>query len=292
MKLDLDQFRVREGAGVNLKKEPTRIKPVYDSKQHYQELLEEHILKMSKLQGLLYAHNRYALLLIFQAMDAAGKDSAIKHVMSGINPQGCEVYSFKHPSTEELDHDFLWRTTCELPQRGRIGIFNRSYYEEVLIVRVHPEILAAENLPEEVEDGKNIWNERFRSINDFERHLYRNGTRVIKFFLHVSKEEQRKRFLERIDNPEKNWKFGEDDMKERALWKEYQAAYEKCLSATSSKYAPWYVVPADDKKNARLIISQVIVETLKGLDMKYPEVPEEQRSKLEEIRQQLEQEKD
>ncbi|GFO67652.1 polyphosphate--nucleotide phosphotransferase [Geomonas limicola] len=292
MKLDVDQFRVREGDQVTLKKQPTRIKPVYDSKPHYQELLEEHILKMSKLQGLLYAHNRYALLLIFQAMDAAGKDSAIKHVMSGINPQGCEVYSFKHPSTEELDHDFLWRTTRQLPQRGRIGIFNRSYYEEVLIVRVHPEILAAENLPEEVEDGKNIWNYRYRSINDFEQHLYRNGTRIIKFFLHVSKEEQRKRFLERIDNPEKNWKFGEDDMKERALWKEYQAAYEKCLNATSSKHAPWYVVPADDKKNARLIISQVIVETLKGLDMKYPEVPGEQRKKLQEIRQKLEQEKD
>jgi len=290
MKLDVDGFRVREGEKVALKKRPTGIKAVYSSKEHYQNLLEEHIQKMSKLQSLLYAHNRYALLVIFQAMDAAGKDSAIKHVMSGINPQGCEVYSFKHPSAEELDHDFLWRTNSRLPQRGRIGIFNRSYYEEVLIVRVHPELLAAEGLPEELEDGKNIWGHRYESINALEQHLHRNGTRVIKFFLHVSKEEQRKRFLERIDNPEKNWKLSEDDMKERALWKDYQSAYEKCLSATSSKEAPWYVVPADDKKNARLIISQVLVETLQGLDMQYPEVSKARREELKQLRQELERE--
>lgn len=290
MKLDIDEFRVGEAEKVSLKKRPTEIKPCYDSKQQYQELLDEHVRTLSKLQGLLYAHNRYALLVIFQAMDAAGKDGAIKHVMSGINPQGCEVYSFKHPSVEELEHDFLWRTSCHLPQRGRIGIFNRSYYEEVLIVRVHPEILRAEELPEKLQDGKHLWEERYRSINDLEEHLFRNGTRVLKFFLHISKDEQRKRFLERIDNPEKNWKFGEDDVRERGLWKEYMAVYEKCLSATSSNHAPWYVVPADDKKNARLIISQVIIDSLKGLDMKYPEASEERRQELQVIRKQLEEE--
>jgi len=292
VKIDIDEFRVEEGEKVSLKKRPTLVKPIYQSKQHYQSLLEEHTQKMNVLQGLLYAHNRYSLLLIFQAMDAAGKDGAIKHVMSGINPQGCEVYSFKQPSTEELDHDFLWRTTCHLPERGRIGIFNRSYYEEVLIVRVHPEILQAENLPEELLKDKDIWNERYRSISDMEDHLHRNGTRVIKFFLHISKDEQRKRLLERIDNPEKNWKFSAADLKERALWKEYQTAYEKCLSATSSKGAPWYVVPANDKKNARLIVSQIIVDTLRGLDMKYPESSQERRKELTEIRTQLEQEAD
>jgi PPK2 family polyphosphate:nucleotide phosphotransferase len=290
MKIDIGDFRIREGEKVSLKKRPTSVKPFYESKQHYQELLEQCVQKVSKLQSLLYAHDRYALLLVFQAMDAAGKDSAIKHVMSGVNPQGCEVYSFKHPSTEELDHDFLWRTSCRLPQRGRIGIFNRSYYEEVLIVRVHPEILQAEGLPDDLAKDKNIWAERYRSINELEQHLHRNGTRVIKFFLHVSKEEQRKRFLERIDNPEKNWKFGEDDIKERGLWKKYMAAYEECLRNTSSKQAPWYAIPADDKKNARLIISQVIVDTLQGLDMSYPVATDAKRKELQEIRKLLEQE--
>jgi PPK2 family polyphosphate:nucleotide phosphotransferase len=289
MAIDLDDLRVREGEKVTLKKRPTVVEPVYHSKQQYQELLEEHTQKLSKLQALLYANNSYSLLLIFQAMDAAGKDGAIKHVMSGINPQGCEVFSFKHPSAEELDHDFLWRTTCHLPERGRIGIFNRSHYEEVLIVRVHPELLAAEELPEEMSDAKDLWRDRYRSIVDLEDHLHRNGTRVVKFFLHISKEEQRKRFLDRIDDPDKNWKFSQDDLKERGLWKDYMDAYEKCLGATSSKHAPWYIVPADDKKNARLIISKIVMETLQNLKMQYPETSEARHQELLEIRKQLEQ---
>jgi PPK2 family polyphosphate:nucleotide phosphotransferase len=288
MGIDIEDFKVREGEKVTLKKRPTRVKSVYQSKEQYQTMLDEYTVKLSKLQSLLYAENSYSLLLIFQAMDAAGKDGAIKHVMSGINPQGCQVFSFKHPSPAELDHDFLWRTTCNLPERGRIGIFNRSYYEEVLIVRVHPEILSAQNLPEDVLDGKNFWRDRYRSIVDLEEHLDRNGTRVIKFFLHISKEEQRKRFLERIDNPDKNWKFSQDDLKERMLWKDYMGAYEKCLSATSSKQAPWFVVPADDKKNAHLIISQVIVDTLQDLKMKYPKTSGERKRELQDIRRQLE----
>ena len=287
MKIETEDFRVGSDERISLKTRPTSVAPLYDSKEQYQNLLNEQILRLSELQELLYAHNRYALLLIFQAMDAAGKDGAIKHVMSGINPQGCEVFSFKHPSAEELDHDFLWRGICRLPQRGRIGIFNRSYYEEVLIVRVHPEILRAEGLPDELLDEKTIWRDRYRSIQDMEKHLHRNGTRVIKFFLHISKDEQRKRFLERIDNPDKNWKFNHGDIKERTLWKQYMEAYEQCLGATSSKEAPWYVVPADDKKNARLIISQTILNLLEELKMQYPETTEAQRNELMEIRKQL-----
>jgi PPK2 family polyphosphate:nucleotide phosphotransferase len=236
---------------------------------------------------LLYAENRHSLLLIFQAMDAAGKDGAIRHVMSGLNPQGCQVYSFKHPSAEEIDHDFLWRTTRCLPERGRIGIFNRSYYEEVLIVRVHPEILAAQNLPPEISIGDDLWQHRYQSINDLERHLHRNGTRTVKFFLHLSKDEQRKRFLARIDTPEKNWKFSENDIAERKLWNEYRAAYESCLSATSTRHAPWYVVPADDKPNARLIISQVVLDTLKELKLAYPKTTPEHRRELQKMRRLL-----
>ncbi|MBJ6798571.1 ADP-polyphosphate phosphotransferase [Geomonas propionica] len=263
--------------------EQFRVKP----KEEYLDLLNEQIERLSKLQGLLYANNSWSILLIFQAMDAAGKDSMIKHVLSGINPQGCEVYSFKHPSPEELDHDFLWRSMRRLPERGRIGIFNRSYYEEVLIVRVHPEILAAENLPDKLASHKNIWRDRLRSMNDLEGHLTRNGTCILKFFLHISKEEQRKRFLERIDNLEKNWKFNRDDIVERKLWKQYMHAYEECLGATSSKDAPWYVVPADDKKNARLIVAQVVVNLLEELKMSYPETSEEKRRELLAIRDEL-----
>jgi len=287
MKIETEDFRVRSEERISLKTRPTSVAPLYDSKEQYQKLLNEQILRLSELQELLYAHNRYAVLLIFQAMDAAGKDGAIKHVMSGINPQGCEVFSFKHPSAEELDHDFLWRGICRLPQRGRIGIFNRSYYEEVLIVRVHPEILRAEGLPDELLDEKTIWRDRYRSIQDMEKHLHRNGTRVLKFFLHISKDEQRKRFLERIDNPDKNWKFNHGDIEERTLWKQYMEAYEQCLGATSSKQAPWYVVPADDKKNARLIISQTILNLLEELKMQYPETTEARRKELTEIRKQL-----
>jgi len=220
-------------------------------------------------------------------MDAAGKDGAIRHVMSGVNPQGCQVFSFKHPSATELDHDFLWRTTRSLPERGRIGIFNRSYYEEVLIVRVHPEILRIERLPDALLDEKTIWKERYRSIVDLEEHLHRNGTRIIKFFLHLSKKEQRKRFLERIDEPEKNWKFSLADIEERKFWKQYMKAYEQCLSATSTRRAPWYVVPADDKENARVIVSQMILDTLKGLKLTYPKTTRRRRKELLAIRKRL-----
>ena len=252
-----EEFRVPPGVNVKLKEWPTRVKPIYKSKKRYHKLLEEQVDELSSLQRLHYASNRYALLLIFQGMDAAGKDGAIRHVMSGVNPQGCQVFSFKQPSAEELEHDFLWRTTRRLPERGRIGIFNRSYYEEVLVVRVHPEILSSQRLPDELPDAETIWKDRYRSIVDLEEHLHRNGTRIIKFFLHLSKDEQRKRFLDRIDEPEKNWKFSLADVRERKSWSLYMQAYEACLSATSTAAAPWYVVPADDKKNARLIVSQI-----------------------------------
>ena len=243
MRVHAKDFRVREGNKIDLKEWTTRVDPYYRSKKQYKKILREHITEMSALQNLLYASNSYAVLIIFQGMDAAGKDSAIKHVMSGVNPQGCEVHSFKHPSMEELEHDFLWRTIRYLPERGRIGIFNRSYYEEVLIVRVHPEILHSEGLPKELLDEKTIWRDRYRSIVDLENHLYRNGTRIVKFFLHVSKDEQRRRFLARIDEPDKNWKFSRGDLEERKFWNDYMKAYEACLSATSSREAPWYVVP-------------------------------------------------
>ena len=287
MKIEPKSFRVREGEKVRLKKWPTKVKPFYKSKEHYQKLLEAHTREMSARQGLFYAHDRYALLLIFQAMDAAGKDGAIKHVMSGINPQGCEVFSFKKPNDEDLAHDFLWRTTRCLPERGRIGIFNRSYYEEVLVVRVHPELLQAQKLPEELIDGKKIWDERYRSIMDLEKHLYRNGTRVLKFFLHLSKEEQRRRFLARIDDSDKNWKFSQSDVAERARWKDYQKAYEDCLCATSTDHAPWFIVPADDKENARLIISHIVLDTLEKLKMSYPEPDKARRKELQSIRKLL-----
>ena len=287
MNIDSKNFRVPERAKIHLKKWPTLVKPVYTSKAQYQELLAKQVGELSALQQRHYASNRYAVLLIFQAMDAAGKDGAIKHVMSGVNPQGCQVFSFNHPSAVELEHDFLWRTTQLLPERGQIGIFNRSYYEEVLIVRVHPKILRAEGLPDGRSDKKTIWQERYRSIRDSENHLYRNGTRIIKFFLHLSEEEQRKRFLARIDEPEKNWKFSLADIEERKFWKQYMQAYEACLSATSTKIAPWYVVPADDKENARLIVSEIILDTFKALKLRYPETDAKHRQELQLIRDQL-----
>jgi len=280
-------FQVPQGKQVKLKKWPTQVKPVYKSKSQYEKLLAEQVKELSELQQLHYACDRYAVLLIFQAMDAAGKDGAIKHVMSGINPQGCQVFSFKHPSVEELDHDFLWRSTQCLPERGRIGIFNRSYYEEVLIVRVHPEILQAQRLPEELNDEKTIWQERYRSIVGLENHLHNNGTRIVKFFLHLSEEEQRKRFLARIDEPEKNWKFSQADLEERKFWPQYMQAYEACMSATSTENAPWYVVPADDKENARLIISRIVLDTFKALHMSYPKIDAKRQQELNSIRQQL-----
>jgi len=287
MKIKSRDFQVQEGKKVNLKKWPTRVKPLYKSKEQYQKLLEDQVSELSALRQLHYASNRYAVLLIFQAMDAAGKDGAIKHVMSGINPQGCQVFSFKHPSATELEHDFLWRTTQSLPERGRIGIFNRSYYEEVLIVRVHPEILRSQGIPDGLLNEKTIWKERYRSIVDLENHLHRNGTRIIKFFLHLSKEEQRKRFIDRIDEPEKNWKFSQADIVERGFWDEYMQAYEACLSATSTQRAPWYVVPADDKENARLIIARIVVDAFKSLGMQYPQTDAQHRQELLSIRQQL-----
>jgi len=287
MRINSKDFRVRLGEKVNLREWPTRVKPFCKSKKRYQKLLGEHVEELSSLQNLHYASNRYALLLIFQGMDGAGKDGAIRHVMSGVNPQGCEVFSFKQPSAEELEHDFLWRTTRRLPERGRIGIFNRSYYEEVLVVRVHPEILRAQGLPEELRDEKTIWKERYRSIVDLEEHLYRNGTRIIKFFLHLSKEEQRKRFLERIDEPDKNWKFSLADIHERKHWKRYMKAYEACLTATSTHHAPWHVVPADNKENARLIVSRIVLDGLDELKMAYPKTTAKRRRELKSIRQQL-----
>ena len=278
MKIPTKSFRVREGAKVRLRHRPTKVKPFYQSNEDYHKILAGHIHDLTARQSLLYAHNRYSLLLIFQAMDAAGKDGAIKHVMSGVNPQGCQVFSFKHPSAEELEHDFLWRTTRNLPERGRIGIFNRSYYEEVLVVKVHPEILQSQALPDELTRDKLFWEKRYRSINNLEKHLYRNGTRILKFFLHVSKEEQRQRFLKRIADPARNWKFSRFDLAERGFWKEYQDAYEDCLSTTSTEHAPWFVVPADDKLNARIIISGIVLDAIKSLKMTYP-APDRQRLK-------------
>ncbi len=289
MRINPDDFRAIEGDTVSLNKWPTRVKPVYKSKEDYHTMLAEHVARLSDRQQLLYADGRYAVLLIFQAMDAAGKDSVIKHVMSGINPQGCQVFSYRHPSATELRHDFLWRTTRDLPERGRIGIFNRSYYEEVLIVRVHPEILAGENLPPIEDDSESIWKTRYRSIVDLEHHLHTNGTRIVKFFLHISKEEQRRRFMARIDEPDKNWKFSLADVAERKFWKDYMKAYEKCLRATSTDFAPWYIVPADDKENVRLIVSQIALEALDKLPVAYPR-PAQRRKELQAIRAQLERE--
>ncbi len=287
MRIQSKHFRVREGEDVDLRARPTKVEPLYASKVDYQQMLAKHVAQLSALQERLYGSDRYALLLIFQGMDAAGKDGAIKHVMSGVNPQGCQVVSFKQPSPTELQHDFLWRTTNDLPARGHIGIFNRSYYEEVLIVRVHPELLRAEGLPDAHRGAKKIWHHRYQSIVDLERHLVRNGTHIVKIFLHLSKEEQRKRFLERLEEPTKNWKFSSADVRERRFWSRYQRAYEECLSATSTADAPWYAVPADDKQNSRLIVSQIVTETLEELRMRYPETTPARKRELERIRRQL-----
>jgi PPK2 family polyphosphate:nucleotide phosphotransferase len=287
MKLSSQNFRVTPAKKVELSEWPTIVEPFCKSQREYQELLKEHVEELSSLQHLHYASNRYALLLIFQGMDAAGKDGAIRHVMSGVNPQGCEVYSFKQPSAEELEHDFLWRTTCRLPERGRIGIFNRSYYEEVLVVRVHPEILRTQGLSEGLRHERTFWEDRYRSIVDLEKHLHRNGTRIVKIFLHLSQEEQRKRFLERIDEPDKNWKFSLSDIHERKYWKQYVKAYEACLQGTSTHHTPWYVVPADDKENARLIVSRIVLDALEDLKMAYPKTTAKRRAELQSIRKLL-----
>jgi PPK2 family polyphosphate:nucleotide phosphotransferase len=286
MKIDIEKYRIPEGKKVKLKDRPTEVKPICGSKEEYKEVLAKQVKELDDLHQLLYGSDKYALLLIFQGMDAAGKDGAIRHVMSGVNPQGCEVSSFKQPSAEELEHDFLWRAEQRLPGRGRIGIFNRSYYEEVLVVRVHPELLAGEGLAQELRE-KNVWDHRYRSIVDMERHLDRNGTRIVKIFLHLSKEEQRKRFLARIDEPDKNWKFSMADIHERKYWKRYQEAFEECLEATSTKHAPWFAVPADDKDNARLIVSRIVLEALGELKMAYPRTTAKRREELLEIRKLL-----
>ena len=286
--MNSDDYRVQPDKKVKLDEWPTLGKPICKSKKKYRELLADHVEQLSALQRLHYASNHYALLIVFQGMDGAGKDGAIRHVMSGINPQGCQVFSFKQPSANELEHDFLWRTTCDLPERGRIGIFNRSYYEEVLVVRVHPEILRNQGLPEELRDEKTIWKQRYRSIVDLEEHLYRNGTRTVKVFLHLSKEEQRLRFLARIDDPDKNWKFSAADIHERKYWNHYIEAYEGCLHGTSTHHAPWYVVPADDKDDARLIVSQIVLDALRELKMAYPRTTPKREHELKAIRKLLE----
>jgi PPK2 family polyphosphate:nucleotide phosphotransferase len=275
-----DKFLVKEFGKVDLKDHPTDYTGDYDNKADAAADLAKNIEKMSELQDVLYAQNVHSLLVVFQAMDAAGKDSVIKHVMSGVNPQGCQVKAFKMPSAEERDHDFLWRSQLALPERGMIGIFNRSHYEEVLVVRVHKEFLASEQLPDDIKQDPDIWKKRFEQIRDWEDMLAANGTHVIKFFLHVSKGEQKKRFLERIDRPDKNWKFNSGDAKERALWKDYMDAYCDAMENTSTKKSPWYVIPADKKWFTRLAVSEVIVDKLKSLDLKYPEVTDDMKADL------------
>jgi len=287
VKIDVTEFRLREGDEVDLGLWATNVKPLCKSKKAYRKVLQDQVEQLSDQQRLLYASNQYALLLVFQAMDTAGKDGAIRHVMSGVNPQGCQVFSFAHPSPRELQHDFLWRTTRDLPERGRIGIFNRSYYEEVLIVRVHSSILQSESLPEAA-SNESVWHGRFRSIVDLERHLHTNGTRIVKVFLHLSKEEQRKRLLARIDEPDKNWKFSAADIAERKFWDAYMQAYNHALGATSTTDSPWFIVPADDKGNARLIVSQIVLDALEGLKLRYPQVTAARRQELKAIRKQLE----
>jgi PPK2 family polyphosphate:nucleotide phosphotransferase len=288
--MDNETFLAREGKKLDLRDHPTDATGNYKSKDEAVRDLEKNVKRLSELQDTLYAQNVHALLIIIQAMDAAGKDSVIKHVMSGINPQGCQVFSFKQPSPEELDHDFLWRCAIRTPERGRIGIFNRSHYEEVLIVRVHPQILAAQQLPDEIKNDKNIWKDRYKQIRNFEESLADNGIHTIKFFLHVSKETQKKRFLDRIEQPDKNWKFSAGDAKERALWDEYMHAYTEAIEATSTNKAPWYIIPADKKWFTRLAVSEIIVEKLESLDMKYPEVSEDQKAQLLEAKKILESE--
>jgi len=281
-------YRIEPGSKVSLKDYKTEETSKFKDKDEAKDALKKGVKRLAKYQDILYAANTYSVLIVFQAMDAAGKDSTIEHVMSGVNPQGCQVFSFKSPSAEERDHTYLWRNMKALPERGRIGIFNRSYYEEVLVVRVHPEFLAGQQLPETLKTGKGIWKQRFEEINNFEQYLTNNGTTVIKFFLNVSKAEQKRRFLDRINRPEKNWKFSASDLKERALWDDYQNAYEDMLSNTSTAAAPWYVIPADDKKFMRWQVAEIIGDRLKALKLSYPEVSEEHKQRLQEAKAALE----
>jgi PPK2 family polyphosphate:nucleotide phosphotransferase len=288
--MDINRFLVAEGSRVDLKDHPTDQTGDYVDKDAAKDDLAKNVRRLAELQDVLYAENIHSLLVVFQAMDAAGKDGAIKHVMSGVNPQGCQVTSFKAPSAEELDHDFLWRCQKALPERGRIGIFNRSHYEEVLVVRVHPNFLDGQQLPKEVRDDKDIWKKRYDEIRNWEDHLAANGTHVVKFFLNVSKDEQKKRFLARIDEPDKNWKFSAGDAKERAHWDEYMNAYAAAMSSTSTARSPWYIIPADKKWFTRLAVSEVLVQSLKALGLKYPTVTEEHRADLAEAKNLLENE--
>jgi PPK2 family polyphosphate:nucleotide phosphotransferase len=287
--MNINRYRVRPGSKVNLRAHDTADTGPFSSKRKAKGRLERGIARLVKLQEQLYAHDRWSLLLIFQALDAAGKDSAIKHVMSGVNPQGTEVFSFKRPSEEELDHDYMWRAVKALPERGRIGIFNRSYYEEVLVVRVHPEILAKQKLPAPLVTPR-IWDQRFEDINAFERFLSRNGTLILKFFLHVSKDVQRQRLLARLDKPSKNWKFEVADLGERERWDDYQRAYEQVLSKTSTRHAPWFIVPADHKWFTRVAIADIIVANLENLGLAFPKVGRAQLQALAEARKRLAQE--
>jgi len=286
-KIATREFRVKEGERVRLDRRETAIPPVSADDDDYDGQLARHVARLSDLQELLYASDTYSLLAVFQGMDTSGKDGAIKHVMSGVNPQGCRVTSFRRPSGSELEHDFLWRAARELPERGQIGIFNRSYYEEVVVVRVHPDLLDAQRIPAD-RRGAKFWHARFKSIKGFEAHLTRSGTRVVKFFLHLSKEEQRKRLLARLDDPGKQWKFRAGDLEERKLWSGYMQAYSACIEATSTRESPWYVVPADDKRTARLIVSQVLIETLAALDMHCPELDTKDARRLRSFRAELE----
>jgi PPK2 family polyphosphate:nucleotide phosphotransferase len=281
-----ERYRITKGADLRLKDYDTSDTGDVKDKQHGQKIIDNRAGLLSNLQEKLYAQDRWALLLIFQAMDAAGKDGVIKHVMSGVNPQGCDVYSFKTPSAEELDHDYLWRVHSRVPERGKIGIFNRSYYEEVLVVRVHPSLLRGQKLPDEV-ITKHIWEERYEDINGFEKYLTRNGVVIRKFFLHVSKKEQKKRFLERLEDSKKNWKFSMADVKERGYWKDYQEAYEEMIRNTATKHAPWYVVPADNKWYTQLIVASAIITALEELNLSFPDVDKEKKKELESVRESL-----
>jgi PPK2 family polyphosphate:nucleotide phosphotransferase len=283
-----ENLRVAEGKKLNLKKHDPDFTGEYKEKAQAVVDLEKNVARLAELQDVLYAQNTYALLIIFQALDAAGKDGAIKHVMSGLNPQGCDVTSFKTPSMEDLDHDYLWRSMKRLPERGRLGIFNRSYYEEVLVVRVHPEILDRQQLPEKTRRDKNIWKTRFEEMRNFESYLTNNGIHVLKFFLNISKKEQKKRFLARIETPEKNWKFSAQDAKERVFFDDYQKAYQEALEATSTKESPWYVIPADHKWFTRVAVSEIIAAKLESMNLQYPKVSAEQLESLQEAKKALE----
>jgi len=288
--MDIERFRIKEGSNVDLKDHPTDFTDGFTDKSAAKVDLAKNVERLSELQDTLYAQNIYSLLIVIQAMDAAGKDSVIEHVMSGVNPQGCQVTSFKAPSAEDLDHDFLWRCQVALPERGKIGIFNRSHYEEVLVVRVHPEILQAQQLPDDVKNSPDIWQQRFRQIKNWEQTLDENGTHILKFFMHVSKDEQKKRFLKRIDQPDKNWKFSARDVKERDHWDDYMNAYHDAIEATSTDNSPWYIIPADKKWFTRLAVSEVIVNKLESMKLEYPKLSKDEIADLEEAKKMLENE--